>query len=255
MISLAQYRHLLKECKLNTFNWLAYGIIMLVVVPLALLSFHLLILGQFISIKDYVDYISLRYAEPNVFTMFLSNYAHMRGDGLAHLTQNILTWELTTVVILATFLLLIPSLKYKYPNSGVRFNGRVLVWSAVLYFLVVPFFVSGVSIVFGNYLGIAGGLGFSGITYAFCGFLVYLGSEIIEEKAKLKKMEGNLRFYYAGMIVVNVLPLWILGTICIDYLTTPGSGIYGHVTGFLCGLIIPWSLERWWRGREVGSFK
>ena len=254
MLTMAQYRQLLKDCGLDTFNWLAYGITMLVVVPLALLSFHLLILGQFISIDTYTEYVALRYAEPNIATIFLSNFAHMRGDNLMHLTQNVISWELTIVAILSLYFVLIPALKYKYPDSGIKFDGGLILWSSLAYFVVVPFFVSGVSIIFGNYLGIYGGLGFSGIAYAFSGYLVYIGSDIITEKSRLKLAEGNVKFYQFGMVMAAAIPFWILGTIVLEYLTTPGSGIYGHVTGFLCGLTIPWLIV-WWRGREVGSFK
>jgi hypothetical protein len=229
------------------FNWGMYVIFLCGVVPLSLIVFHLFIINGIIPHDIFNTDISLMYATPNVASMFFSNYAHMTMDNGNHLLMNVINFEATVIMILIVCLISLPLMHYKTPAFRFTFDPEVFRRSIFLYFILVPFVVSGVSIVVGALRGAVGGRGFSGIVCAFEGYLVYLGIRIVLEQGWIKRDQVNIfniKFETVAKVTAIILPCIFFATIIADSITLPTSNFVGHIAGFLSGLLIPFMLEK-----------
>lgn len=241
------YTEMAKKSGILPFNWAMYTVFLCGVVPLSLIVFHLLIINGIIPHDVFNTDISLMYANPNVASMFFSNYAHMTMDNGNHLLLNVMNFEATVIMILIICLVSLPLMHYKNPEFNVVFDPELFRRSIFLYFILVPFVVSGISIVAGALRGAVGGRGFSGIICAFEGYLVYLGIRIVLEQGRIKRDKVNIfnvHFDTVAKVTAVLLPCIFFATLIADFVSLPTSNIVGHIAGFMSGLLIPFMLEK-----------
>lgn len=232
------------------FKWSNYTWYMVIIVPLLILLFNLLIFARIIPNWFIEEYIVLTYASPNPLSMFLSNYAHAT---VTHMTENLLSYLITIVFIIVIALAAIPFFNKNNPGMNCRFGTRTLVQCTLIFFLVAPFVISTESIITGIYLGKSGGLGFSGIVFAFEGYLVYISEILIIRKIQVVMHKRDKTLVYAGVFLTALIPLTVVvGQILTMYTSTVNTNYLAHMTGFVFGALVPLIID--WRDREMGSY-
>lgn len=228
--------------KSEGFNWSRYIWIMGVLFPAVIVFFDMLTFSRIIPTPIIREYLVLTYKTPNVFSMFFSNFVHAN---LAHMIENMMSYLITMAFIVVVAIVAVPYLNKKNPDLKYRFNTNTLVISTVLFVLVVPFVISMESIVLGNYIGVAGGLGFSGIGFAFEGYLVYVMETLILCRIRLYFRKRDEIMAYNGMFVAATIPIVILGMqIIMMYTSTVMANYAAHMVGFALGMMIPLCVDR-----------
>lgn len=222
--------------------WWGYTWATCVVIPFAILAFNMLIFGRVIPDWFISNYVVLTYASPNPVSMFLSNFAHANW---AHLSENLISYTLTTGAIVFLALVVLPQ-NNKNPK-GIKYtiNSVVITQSTLVFFLALPFVLSCISTVTGNMFGITGGLGFSGIVYAFEGYLVYIIEVLLYRKLQEVKTRSNRTIMtVVGVCLMVSLPLaFILGQIMTKTSDPLMHANYiAHTVGFVIGMIVPFLL-------------
>jgi membrane associated rhomboid family serine protease len=182
-------------------------------------------------------------APPNIFAMFLSNFAHM---GWAHLLENMGSYVILVCSIVIMIKFIIPFFNTEtYPTD--IFDPKTLVNSSILFFVLVPFFIAAESVIF-LYLhqSATGVVGFSGIGFAFEGYLVYLMEMLIFWKivyAAITKRRPILAVI--GILLLLIMPIFVLGNQFNTMVTSNLPVNYGaHLVGFILGITIPYLLDR-----------
>lgn len=227
------------------FSWSKYMWIMAVVVPFALLGFQLglttgTIPGWFMN-----HYVILTFADPNIVSMFLSNYAHVN---LNHLISNTVTYIFIMMMIATVALVAIPYNNRKTKGSQCQFGTRTLLWSTLVFFIVVPFIISAVSIIAGPMNGKTSGVGFSGIVYAFEGYLVYICELIIIRKTQVMTAKGHPKWIVFGALIGLML---IVSPILTTNPLDGESNYVAHLSGFVVGVMTPLLIDMWIRFKQV----
>jgi len=236
------------------FSWSRYALVMCMFIPMAILAFNFITFARIIP-EDFIrDYIVLTYASPNPVSMFLSNYAHAN---IQHLSENMMSYLITVAFIFAVALVAIPSFNKHTPGVNCRFGTKTLVQSTAVFFLIVPFIISTESILVGNYLGIAGGFGFSGVVFAFEGYMVYISEILIIRKIQVVMHRRDKLLAYSGMFLAVMIPLIVVfGQIMTMYTTTAFNANYAaHLTGFVVGVVTPFLIERVERARDGFKYR
>jgi hypothetical protein len=225
------------------FNWMKYMWITCAAVPVAILVFNYCIFEEIIPQWFFDQYIVLTYASPNPISMFLSNYAHATG---IHMLENLMSYVITIASIAIVAIIAIPYTNKKTPGMGCVFGTKTLVECTCIFFLLVPFLIAIVSIIAGNYLGIEGGLGFSGVVFAFEGYLVYIAEVIIIRKVQVILHQRDKMLIYFGVALSMVIPLsFVVGQLLTMYTNpTVHANYFAHTAGFIAGITIPFLLER-----------
>lgn len=177
-----------------------------------------------------LDYIYLNMTTPNPSSMFLSNYMHNPFDQ-THITSNLLT---TISLLVAIFLAGTIAL----PAGGYRMPPKFFTVIYLVFFLLLPFAISGISIWSARIMGIAWSSGFSGISYALFGLLVFLMlgwayTTILESP---NRDTYRLAFALLSMTFVSLIP--VIAFILLD-LRTHSINVYAHLGGFALGLLVP----------------
>lgn len=229
--------------EIKGFDWMKYMWITCAAVPAAILIFNYCIFEDIIPQWFFDQYIVLTYASPNPISMFLSNYAHATG---IHMLENLMSYVITIASIAIVAIIAIPYTNKKTPGMGCVFGTKTLVQCTCVFFLLVPFLIAGVSILVGNYLGITGGLGFSGIVFAFEGYLVFIAEIIIIRKVQIILHQKDKMLVYFGVVLAMIVPLsFVFGQLFTMY-TNPSlhANYFAHMTGFLAGIIVPFVLEK-----------
>jgi hypothetical protein len=201
-------------------------VLFFVLVPSLLLAIPLLpsgILERFFILRIY---------EPALVPMFLANYTHL---GIAHLTTN-LAFYLFTLFLIFLF--------------EAR-RSRFLAFSLV-FLIGLPLVLSLVSVTFARYVPLPPDAeGFSGINYAFLGYLLYLllsgmqervlglttvdwdGTRIIEKIFRLINLASFILF---TNVIILAAGLTLGGFQIMERSVTNGVA---HFAGYLFGLLLP----------------
>jgi membrane associated rhomboid family serine protease len=215
---------------------------MVITIPFFILLFNLLIFWRVIPDWFIEQYIVLTYASPNLVSMFLSNYAHASVN---HMTENMFSYLITIVFILVIALFTVPYFNRKNPGMNCRFGTKTLMQCTLIFFLIAPFIISTESIIAGIFLGKTGGLGFSGIVFAFEGYLVYISEILIIRKIQIVMHKRDKTLMYLGIFLVAMIPMTvIIGQIIMMYTSIFNANYTAHMTGFAIGMITPYLLEK-----------
>jgi hypothetical protein len=207
---------------------------LILVIPVGLYLFQIFFVAWPLSMQ----YIYLSYASPNISSMFFSNFVHLNAD---HLFQNLEVYLMLVVSIAAIHLYVIPRI-----NAGrvpIAFTDGVFLKSALVYFLLGPFVISGISILYWRSSGVAGGIGFSCIVAAFGGYYIYLARGFIIRGAFERLQDADHLGFYWGTILSFVIPVGLSLLIILSGILDPTLNAIGHLAGFVFGLMVPYALD------------
>lgn len=231
-----------KSNVIKNFDWAAYLMIMGILFPMAMIVFNFMLFARVIPEQFIRDYVVLTFQSPNFPAMYLSNFAHLN---IAHLLDNMAMFMITIVFIAAVANVAIPYVNQRVPGMNCIFGTRTLVWSTITFLVIVPFLISIESIVAGNYTGVKGGLGFSGVALAFEGYLVYLVEKLVIRKIQVIMTGKNQLLVYAGITLVAMFPLIIIVEQIVTMYTSSVHANYpAHLLGFGLGIIVPFILDK-----------
>lgn len=183
-----------------------------------------------LSIDLTSKYLFLNVNDPNLISMFLSNYVHSL-DNLSHMTDNIYSACLFIILIFILGSMILPSFGCHMPSGFFLYNYLIF-----LFFL--PFPISGISIWFARIMGINQTYGFSGINYAFIGLFLFLLFLFMYTKVMAVQFDKiYLPFFYIFSIMIFAITLVI--SMIFTQLHDPTANVYVHLGGFLLGLLVP----------------
>ena len=155
-------------------------------------------------------------------------------------------------LIVLVYIYIAPSAKYRIAEHIEPISTRVLWWCTVINFTLVPFVVSAASIIAANTFDPTAivGYGFSGIIYAFGGYLAYLCRDLM-----IKKVTATRRMRLPDKFVSFMIPFAFLVSILADVMTWQGSNFAGHLAGFIVGYLSPMILDRMMTERRVCDYE
>jgi len=163
--------------------------------------------------------------DPSTSSLFLTNYVHKLEDW-SHCLNNILVYFVFIVLIfiLETFWL--------FPQENDR-TERDFYLPFLLFFLVFPFSISGVSLIIFRIIGGTGFNGFSGIVAAFLGYFWFLLYNLyfLERGGILQNNPQKVKTTDMFMILCFFIPIIIF--IFINHLSYDNLG--GHTIGYVLG--------------------
>lgn len=200
---------------------------MAVLVPFVISLFDFAIFYRLIPAQITLDWIVLTATSPTLVSMFLSNYAHLN---LLHLLQNMAAFVVIIGAIGWIALVGIPRSDLQY-----TFNERVLVQSSLVFLLIIPFVVSGASLIIAPFIGMERIVGFSGVCFAFVGYLIFILESLLLIKVqamKEKKEKRQVVFGYCLILLIIIIPVAIMNPVT-------HSNYIGHLAGFLAGITTP----------------
>lgn len=236
---------------IRRFDWLDYTFVMVSVIPFTIMLFNWLIFNRIIPDWFIDQYIVLTYSSPNLVSMFLSNYAHAT---IVHMVENMMSYILVIAFIIVVALVFIPFFNRKNPGMHCRFGTKTMVNSTLIFFLIVPFIISSVSIVAGLILGKTDGLGFSGIIFAFEGYLVYISEILIIRKIQVVLHNRDKKLAYLGMFLAAMIPMMVvIGQVLTMYTSILNTNYIAHMTGFFVGFMTPMMLERLQEKQKISN--
>jgi len=205
-------------------DWSRFVTITSLVIPAVITIFCFAIFYRVIPAQVTLDYIVFQTASPNVLSAFLSNFAHVN---ISHLAQNMVAYIVAVGAIAAIALVGIPRSGLKY-----TLDTKVLVQSTVAFLLVVPFIVSGASLLIAPYIGMEKNVGFSGIVFAFFGYIVFILESLLLLKMRAVKERRQVVFGYALIVLIIVIPILIMNPVT-------HANYAGHFAGFVSGILTP----------------
>ncbi len=222
---LKKYLDVLKDIRQYILFFLFFlGIVLLLITLQALICY------QIIPVDVTFGRIILDVNAPTLSSMFLSNYAHDPYDS-EHLRTNALFLYRIMAVIFITGYVILPANRWNPPKHFLRSVFLMI-------FLLLPFPLSGIAIIHGRIIGMAGFGGFSGIESALMGLAAFLCVTCVFTCLYPRWKERSESFGMlpvAGAAMVCLLP--VVGII----MFTGGRNVdtVGHLTGYLYGLFIP----------------
>ncbi|OPY38226.1 MAG: hypothetical protein A4E35_00648 [Methanoregula sp. PtaU1.Bin051] len=254
------YPALISELNLDTINWNVFTCLFLIVIPFLLYIVQWSIVTGMIPYPVAINYFVLTFGNPNPATMFLSNYVHSVFDS-GHIYQNALSSIVIFFMMYMFFLVVIPYIRFRIPGFRYRFNPEAFILTLTVTFTFIPFSVSGISIYFGKIMGKSAAWGFSGLLYAFLGFLIYhivflfitillqSSSGIIppqKESAMITSSQDpeedrNANGYAvqsAFLVFAGVFIPFLVIALILSELIQPGTGVFAHLGGFMLGFLI-----------------
>lgn len=196
----------------------------------ALLVFFQYSILYLIPVEFTLDYIYLNVTTPNVSSMLLSNYMHNPLDP-SHIANNLPT---TVFLILATFLVGIIIL----PATGCRMPSKFFPMVYLVFFLLLPFPISGISIWAARIMGKSWCSGFSGINFALLGLLFFLMLTWLYITTLQSQNNDAYRSTFALLSGTFLLLMIVMTAVFLD-LKDSGINLYGHLGGFMLGLLMP----------------
>ena len=214
------------------------------VIPALIVLFNYLIFSGVIPDGVTMNYIIIsQNIPPPISAMYLSNFAHANWS---HLLENMGSFILiicNTVIIIR---FIIPTFN-NVSNPVDIFNPNTLVKSSLLFLTVVPFLIAAEAVVF-LYLNptATGVTGFSGIGFAFEGYLIYLVEMLIFWKIiHTAIVKGRPFLALIGIVLLIITPLYVLLSQFHAAPANVGSVNYGaHLVGFMLGVVIPYLMDR-----------
>ncbi len=161
---------------------------------------------------------------PSGSSLFLTNYVH---KDWAHCLNNIGVYLciIILIFIFETFLI--------FPKENDR-TERDFYFSLILFFLVFPFSISGVSLIIFRIIGGTGFNGFSGIVAAFLGYFWFLFYNLyfLERTRALQSNPQQVKIMDRFMILCFFIPILISISMFLSSYDNLGGHTIGYVLGF-----------------------
>ena len=216
--------------------WYLTFFILLAIIPILLVGCQLFIIsginsGTLTSNEIFNYYLNTTHPTPSSF--FISNYIHQLNNP-NHLFDNISVYWVVIFLILITETIVLPIF------CKINKDEKIFYSSLILYFIIFPFSISGMSMVIMPFLDQPGTSGFSGIISAFLGyfwFLIYYWYLINREdfllcdRKKTKLMDIIL-------VVALAFPVIVMGSLYFQ----SNDNFAGHITGFILGMLASYSM-------------
>ncbi|WOF17034.1 rhomboid family intramembrane serine protease [Methanoplanus sp. FWC-SCC4] len=224
--------------KINLIHGILF-LLMVICVPAILYLLQSFVINGSIPDEIVIKYFILDYDDPNFVSYFLSNYIHNPLNP-GHIEDNLRTFILISVVIYGEFFLVFPALDLHMPKKTVP-----IIY--FIFFFLVPFSVSGISVIFRNTGGFADevkySLGFSGIVWEFMGFLMFLSSfmfaRLITRKiCRTSHSEKSVNMEYFPFLFFVAFLIFIPVYIIIFDINS-NVNPFAHLAGFSYGWLIP----------------
>lgn len=224
--------------KNNLINPLLF-VFFIITVTVVLYFFQYLVVSGTIAENTAIKYFFFDYESPNIYSLFLSNYIHEPQNPL-HIRDNVISFVAISTLIGVLYF-------YLFPRFGIKMPGFFLSGVYLLNFFVVPFSVSSVSYIFremGTFNdGIRYSIGFSGIVWAFLGFLFFLGAvfclRVVSRRCegRMADFRSMISVYFPFLFVIAFLIIFPVFFIIADVNTK--NNLYAHLAGFTYGWLIP----------------
>ena len=208
-----------------------YVAISTILVSLILIIIHFLTIRGIISYETCRTYLYLRIGAPGLSNVFFSNYVH-NSTSINHLLGNISRFFAAAVLICIMI--------WYLQKRGVFFPGQFYRRTITFFLLGVPFLISSVSLVSGKMQNIGYIYGFSGIVWAYIGFLLLLIAFAIGTY-ELDLYVG-LRHHY--VVLPSLLFTSFLTSVCpivfiFYFFGSHLTNMFGHLAGLFAGMMIP----------------
>lgn len=213
-----------------------YVAISTILVSLILIFIHLLIICNVISSKACRTYLYLRIGTPGPSNIFFSNYVHNPTD-IMHLFGNISRFFVAAVLICIMI--------WYLQKRGVFFPGQFYRRTITFFLIGMPFIISCVSLVSGRMQNVGYIYGFSGVVWAYIGFLLLLiaiaiGTYEIDLFVELRHHYVLWPPLFFTSLLTCVVPI-----VFIFYLFgSHWTNMFGHLAGFFSGMLIPFLFLR-----------
>ncbi|MDR2855701.1 MAG: hypothetical protein LBV40_06070 [Methanomicrobiales archaeon] len=224
-----------------------YVAVSTILVSVILTIIHLLIILDFISYQTCRTYLYLRIGTPGLPNIFFSNYVHNPTD-ITHLLGNISRFFIAAVLICIMI--------WYLQKRGVFFPGQFYRRTITFFLLGVPFIISSVSLISGRMQHIGYIYGFSGIVWAYIGFLLLLIAIAIGTY-ELDLFDG-LRHHYVlwPPLLFTSLLTCTAPIVFIFYLFgSHWTNMFGHLAGLFAGMLIPFLLLRMYYAKMMQNRK
>jgi hypothetical protein len=208
-------------------------------VPYLLFKFHEFIVLEKIPIAISIKYFYLSSSDPNFYSMFLANYVHNPRIP-EHFLNN---FQVYLVVVLCIFILE----TIVFELIGIEREDGDFSKIVLIFFLIIPFCISGMSIFIDRIVGGTGSQGFSGIISAFLGYLFFLIYYAYSVKIREKeKLFSSQKIFFLNLLTLILLLIPVVFMIYNYYFPLPNSSLKdnltGHITGYILGFSIPYLL-------------
>jgi hypothetical protein len=217
---------ILDKSAINTWSWY-YWIFYFAIVPIILTLIPQL--PQLLNQTPPNDIVNatflLNISNPTLISMFFNHYSHIE---INHICGNLMGYFLLLIIIFFT-------VKDK----------KMFIKSSIFFFLVLPFIASFFAVVYLQLVpvNLPPLRGFSGILYAFFGYIVFLFLKwffnSIEEKPPNNKLNALSTELMVNTLFFVSIP--VLGILVGAYFLNNnpvGDGIV-HFCGFICGVLVP----------------
>jgi len=201
---------------------------MVTALPLLIALLQLFLLIYIIPAEIPPNYIILSLESPTLTAMFMSSYFHNITDP-DHLFSNYFNTIFMMAVIWLIWFVVMPLKGFDRPKHFLMINiGAFL--------LILPFFVSIVSLYFCRIFEKTYTLGFSGIVYALFGLFIYLILMMFYETA----IDSGLdTVYMVHLLLLSAGLLIIIPVFAILSEIGDSINVFGHLAGFSFGIIFP----------------
>ncbi|KQC05614.1 MAG: hypothetical protein APR53_02250 [Methanoculleus sp. SDB] len=201
-----------------------------VTLPLAIAFLQILLFLVIIPADISPDLVWLSYENPTLSGMFLSSYFHSIADP-GHLYGNYAATCACMAVIGVMYVIVMPA-------YGVSVSRRFTAGSFLSFFLVLPFWISAVSLYFHPVFPRASwAVGFSGIGAALLGFallLILLSAYTVMLRNSGSAGDETVRALIAATLFIA------LGPPAIMLLEIGGTvNVFAHLAGYSFGLLVP----------------
>ncbi|MDV2480714.1 rhomboid family intramembrane serine protease [Methanoculleus sp. Wushi-C6] len=177
-----------------------------------------------------LDHIFLNMTTPNPSSMFLSNYMHNPFDP-THITNNLSTTAFLLFAVFIAGTVVLPAIGYRMPP-------RFFLLTYLIFFLLLPFAISGISIWSARITGKSWSSGFSGISFALFGLLVFLMLSWAYTTTLQSPNRDTCRSVFVLLSMTLICLISVIAVILLD-LRTQNVNVYAHLGGFALGLLVP----------------
>jgi hypothetical protein len=223
--------------------WLFPIVMLLFGIPFLLFLFHYAIITEVIPASFSLGHFYLNIDQPSFSSLFFSNYVHNVFDS-GHITNNMQGHLVVFFLLVFLYLIYLPAKGYDCPEENFYLT-------TIIFLALVPFAVSGVSILFGRFLGIGWAQGFSGINWAFTGYLIYVivrysieagGRKTAEKEHRTldqtdEAAARNATFPFFFFTIAFILLVCVFA-ILLDF-GRAQINVFGHLIGFAMGILVP----------------
>lgn len=215
-----------------------FGILLFLLIPLLLFLLQFLIVKKIIPLEITFQYLRLEFTEPNILSMFFSNYIH-NIYSYNHLLQNYLGYVIISFAIVILYFIIIPvvskqkTLNLDYPDLSFWLTLAII-------FFAFPFAESGISIYFGRMIIQTGKWGISGILWALTAYLVFIFVKFFYD-CIISKIQLNIKNVQELILVlIFLLSFIIIAPIYFIFLDFGNLqvGVFGHFAGYTLGILI-----------------